>query len=29
MMLADLPEEEARMWEASLPVTDKIMGIAA
>jgi hypothetical protein len=29
MMLADLPEEEARMWAASLPVTDKIMGIAA
>jgi hypothetical protein len=29
MMLADLPEEESRMWEASLPVTDKIMGIAA
>lgn len=29
MMLADLPEEEARMWEASLPVTDKIMEIAA
>jgi hypothetical protein len=29
MMLADLPEEEARMWAASLPVTEKIMGIAA
>jgi hypothetical protein len=29
MMLADLPEEEGRMWEASLSVTEKIMGIAA
>lgn len=29
MMLADLPEEEGRMWEASLAVTDKIMEVAA
>lgn len=29
MMLADLPEEESRMWEASLPVTKKIVEVAA
>ena len=29
MMLADLPEEEGRMWEASLAVVDKIEEIAA
>jgi hypothetical protein len=29
MMLADLPEEEARMWEASLPVVEKLEAIAA
>ena len=29
MMLADLPEEESRMWEASLAVVDKIQEIAA
>ena len=29
MMLADLPEEEGRMWEASLPVVGKIQEIAA
>ena len=29
MMLADLPEEESRMWDASLAVVDKIQEIAA
>jgi hypothetical protein len=29
MMLTDLAEEENRMWEASLPVTEKIMEVAA
>lgn len=29
MMLADLPEEESRMWEASLAVVDKLQEIAA
>ncbi len=29
MMLTDLPEEEARMWEASLPVVGRLEGIAA
>lgn len=29
MMLADLPEEEARMWAASLPVVEKLEAIAA
>jgi len=29
MMLADLPEEEARMWEASLPVVEKLEAVAA
>jgi len=29
MMLADLPEEEGRMWEASLPVVEKLEAIAA
>lgn len=29
MMLADLPEEESRMWEASLPVVGKLEEIAA
>ena len=29
MMLDDLPEEEGRMWEASLAVVDKIQEIAA
>jgi hypothetical protein len=29
MMLADLPEEEGRMWEASLAVVDQLQEIAA
>lgn len=29
MMLTDIGEEEARMWEASLAVTDKILEVAA
>lgn len=29
LMLADIPEEEARMFEASLPVVDLVMEVAA
>lgn len=29
MLLADLPEEEERMWAATVPVLDKIMEVAA
>lgn len=29
IMLADIPEEEARMWQASVPVVDLVMEVAA